>query len=122
MIEIQAKILVETFRHPDQIQVLMLVLRRQMQTRRQMLVWQMLVLRRQMLVLRRQMQRQMQTDINAMMMLERRLHLLTDEERNQGEELMMAAIMARNEPHSEGLRIHQSVAHLRHSNPSHHIC
>ena len=87
MIEIQAKILVETFRHPDQIQVLMLVLRRQMQ-------------------------RQMQTDINAMMMLERRLHLLTDEERNQGEELMMAAIMARNEPHSEGLRIHQSVAHL----------
>ena len=85
MIEIQAKILVETFRHPDQIQVLMLVLRRQMQTRRQMLVWQMLVLRRQMLVLRRQMQRQMQTDINAMMMLERRLHLLTDEERNQGE-------------------------------------
>ena len=115
MIEIQAKILVETFRHPDQIQVLMLVLRRQMQTRRQMLVWQMLVLRRQM-------QRQMQTDINAMMMLERRLHLLTDEERNQGEELMMAAIMARNEPHSEGLRIHQSVAHLGHSNPSHHIC
>ena len=85
MIEIQAKILVETFRHPDQIQVLMLVLRRQMQTRRQMLVWQMLVLRRQM-------QRQMQTDINAMMMLERRLHLLTDEERNQAEELMMAAI------------------------------
>ena len=31
-------------------------------------------------------------DINVMMMLEQSLHLLTDEERNQAEELMMAAI------------------------------
>ena len=53
------------------------------------------------------------TDISVMMMLQQRLHLLTPEERNQTEELMMAAILTIGEQASRRAgMVSPSIEHL----------